>query len=64
MKVLRSEVLEKLNEWSREDFDGVRGVWMEMKRVEGSDQTFNDFCMRVAAQNVLFTKLEAAGELA
>ena len=64
MKVLRSEVLAKLNEWSLEDFDGVRGVWTEMKMAEGTEQTFNDFCMKVAAQNVLFAKLEEAGELA
>ena len=62
MNVLRSEVMAKLNEWSLEDFDGVRGVWMEMKMAEGTDQTFNDFCMKVAAQNVLFDKLELTGE--
>ena len=60
MKVLRSEVLAKLEEWSPKDFDGVRGVWLEMSMAEGTDQTFEDFCMKIAAQNVLFSKLEEA----
>ena len=64
MKVLRSEVLAKLGEWSPEDFDGCRGVWMEKNMHEDNVESFDDFCMNVAAQNVLFAKLELAGELA
>ncbi len=64
MKVLRSEVLAKLNDWTPEDFDGCRGVWMEKKMNVDNCESFDDFCMTVAAQNVLFAKLELAGELA
>ena len=68
MKVLRSEVLAKLNEWTPEDFDGCRGVWMEKnafnQNLGEAVESFEDFCMTVAAQNVLFAKLELAGELA
>jgi hypothetical protein len=68
MKVLRSEVLAKLNEWTDADFDGCRGVWMEKNAFNqnlGEEvESFEDFCMKVAAQNVLFAKLELAGELA
>ena len=69
MKVLRSEVLAKLGEWSPEDFDGCRGVWMEkhsahIENWDDAPESFADFCMNVAAQNVLFAKLEESGELA
>jgi hypothetical protein len=68
MKVLRSEVLAKLNEWTDADFDGCRGVWMEKnafaQNLGEAVESFEDFCMKVAAQNVLFSKLELAGELA
>ena len=69
MKVLRSEVLAKLNEWTDADFDGCRGVWMEkhaahIENWDDAPESFSDFCMTVAAQNVLFAKLELAGELA
>ena len=68
MKVLRSEVLAKLEEWSPEDFDGCRGVWMEkhsahIENWDDAPESFADFCMNVAAQNVLFAKLEESGEL-
>ena len=62
MKVLRSEVLSKLEEWSPEDFDGCRGVWMEKnafnQNLGEAVESFEDFCMKVAAQNVLFEKIE------
>ena len=61
MKVLRSEVLSKLEEWSPEDFDGCRGVWMEKHSLcngmDSKDESFEEFCMTVAAQNVLFDKI-------
>ena len=67
MNVLRSEVVAKLEEWSQEDFNGCRGVWMEKNAFNESlgevVESFEDFCMKVAAQNVLFEKLELAGEL-
>ena len=51
------------------DFDGCRGVWMEkhaahIENWDDAPESFADFCMTVAAQNVLFAKLELAGELA
>ena len=68
MKVLRSEVLAKLNEWTDADFDGWRGVWMEKHSLcngmDSKDESFEEFCMKVAAQNVLFAKLVLEGELA
>jgi len=57
MKVLKSEVLAKLEEWSPEDFAGCAEVWHES---QSADVTFHDFCMRVAAQNVLFDKITEA----
>jgi hypothetical protein len=61
MKVLKSEVLAKLEEWSPEDFDGCRGVWMEKHALcngmDSKDESFEEFCMKVAAQNVLFAKI-------
>ena len=55
MKVLKSEIIAKLEEWSPEDFAGCAEVWHES---QSADVTFHDFCMRVAAQNVLFDKIE------
>ena len=57
MNVLKSEVLAKLEEWSPEDFAGCAEVWHES---QSADVTFHDFCMRVAAQNVLFDKITEA----
>ena len=61
MNVLKSEVLAKLEEWSPEDFDGCRGVWMEKnafaQNLGEAVESFEDFCMKVAAQNVLFAKI-------
>ena len=56
MKVLRSEVLSKLEEWSPEDFAGCAEVWHESQ----SDVSFHEFCMKAAAMNVLFDQIEEA----
>ncbi len=55
MKVSRSEIFAKLAEWSPEDFAGCAEVWHES---QSATITFHEFCMKVAAQNVLFEKIE------
>ena len=55
VKVLKSDILSKLAEWSPEDFAGCAEVWHE---TQSATVSFHEFCMKVAAQNVLFEKIE------
>ena len=55
VKVLKSDILSKLAEWSPEDFAGCAKVWHE---TQSSAISFHEFCMKVAAQNVVFERME------